>query len=442
MSISLSTAPQSSSIYNYLLPDLWEICGSYLPKSEAFNFWAAVEDNPEKGFARTSATVYRLFKEKIKSLPPENPLKDWFHLHSIYQKNVHGWAIDECVLLRDVDSVLNVTDNQVITRERIMKRRRFQYYVCDLSETTGRIVSKVPLGTPQRMPQAIIALATHEFAMMGFAYKKKYINVNWYSRIGVWKLQPSEESGSSKIYKCMVQSETLESPLSLKPLTQNRLVCSLMYDKIKIFDHNLKELIEFSPTDSFKCVEPLPDGRIVTLGYNKISVWSLLEVGSSLVASADTNESCMIGEYVFSAVLQDGQLVFAVNNIATFPYFCIYDIAGSGDKVFYPLEKNERIYSVSVLSTGQIACGISNPDRLAEYVKVWPPDHSNKPRTVLWGGWEQAPFSDAGMAFSDCSLGFHIAQPVLDDDYLEPRIKIPKNAVKKPVQQEGCCPIL
>lgn len=426
--MSISTTQQSISIKQRLLPELWDICGSYVIPSQRLDFWTALED-PEKGFKSASATIYRLFKEKFDSLPPESPLKNWYLLRNFYQERVLTWEVGPSTDLQDACHVQSISNTRVITGEgKPSFSGIFQYYVCDISEKTGEVLTKIPLGMKTRC-NAIAALSSKKFAMVEKAFSSSAKVI--IAPIRLWQLNIKK-----RCCECIATSELLTSPLALEVLPKKRLACVSKDKMIRIFDSQLRGLAAVSIFERVESMKTTPDGDLILLKHDQISVFSLIDSEQSL-------KVVKIGEYSDPSlypservgILHDGRIVFALNGKN--PRLCLWDYKDLNTQKIYPLEVGEYVDSLTILTTGQIACGIRKHHR--KYIKIWPPNHSDRPHILAsLSIFNITPFSDAGFALTKTLLGkYEIAQPVLNDAFFNP----PTEADKK-AEVEGFCSIL
>lgn len=409
----------SISPISCLLSNLWEICDSYLPKSEVLNFWTAF-GNPEKGFERTSARIYRLFQEKVDSLPAGHPCTDWFYLRRLYLEKGLKWRIEESLkLFEKAEDLGSMSNKMVITKETIPDSSNFQYYVNILTDKADQIQSKIPLGEPQSHDNSIATISPKEFVMFPECYFKSHLREQMDSVMTCWRLTSSEDRPES--YECVATSEILHSPLSMRRLSRELIVCSLKERWIMIFNLKLERLFAFQVEESAFTIEALPDNRFIVVGHDTIGIWALRK-SEGMFGAILEKRIPRVNQVYYSnvAVMQEGRIVYAVNH-RKYTELCLCDVSLPGDKVMTVIHKlynKEIIEYISILATGQIACGIANPN--AKYVKIWPPDHSDHPRMIR----TDCPFffllpkiSDAGFAFFVPFKGFKIVQPILDETF-------------------------
>lgn len=416
-----SPTQQSLLAYNCLQTDLWEVCDSYLQRSEVLDFWAAL-GNPEKGFERLSKTIYQLFKEKVNSLPAVHPHADWFNLRRLLKTNVLGW--------RSVPSTQRVIGTMVnkigLTRERLPSpsAHYFQYYVLTFSEKSDKVINKTPLGEPQTHQNGIVELPSNEFAMVPQCADKWHPDIGVDGEITVWRLKQSETPDKSDYYECIARSLGLDSPLSMRYLhSKNQLICSLKDRWILVFDAHLKMLLKFQAEETAESLVVLPDDRFLTIGDKTICAWSLRKSEQSLNAVLEkTIVRVKQRHYCNVIAMQDGRIVTGING-SGITYLCLWDISLPGkavSKEIYPLNPNETIWCISILATGHIACVIYDDKLRINFIKIWPLnlDPSNPPRIVLYQDKQSeiSRFSDAGFTYLSTE-GLKIAQPVLDDTF-------------------------
>lgn len=398
----------SSPLSNYLYPDLWNICESYLPKAEVLNFWSVL-GNPEKGFARMSAAIYQLFKEKVALLPLGHPLTDWYRLHQIYQQTGVNWTLKsefpiprakkadgehppQWINFQMIEEMTQWTNFQMISKNRAIFNEatdldNCQYFVYDLSHPEK---NPIPLGkTHQRMHSEAAfvefsggELSTEEIALVP-------INVFYHERfahelpITLWKFQPSKEPDFPDRYECIAESAPMRPfPVNMKGLSQRRLVCVFPDGKIRIFNDQLKSIFEYSTKHFCRNFEVTTEGNLVIKTPSGFYLWSLrgteaLEIRQEKYIKYQNEDD----HFSTMAILQDGRIVSADNSKNT-SRLSIWNF-DSGEGVIYPLEVREIVTSLSQLETGEIVCGISSGIR--KYCKIWPPNHSNHPREEIEG---------------------------------------------------------
>lgn len=423
--MSISSALPPNSLIGLLCNDLWDICGSYLPKNEMTRLWALL-GNPERGFSQVSPTITRLFQEKVASLPSALPLPEQIDLQRVYQHNLIGWKLDELpTLLSKVHNIQFLSSNRVITQESVGMYN--QYYVLTFSDQADQVISKIPLGDATFFSDTIAELAPDDFVMTS----KNNLHSDTYKRshIGRWRLAASEKPDTPGQYVRIATSEELVSAYVIKVLPHNRIVCAVKDTrKIKVFNHALKLIFEFKPDKFYDgtTLQVLQDGRIVFANYlEEIFIWSLRGRDHALKAVCDSEVSCRYftgSRTPELTLLQDGRVACVFNyNMYDFwtspSYICLLDPAPSGKKVLYSLEENEKVKSITTLATGQIACGIEN--RGKSYIKVWPLDHSNNPKIIVRDTCYFVPFSDGGLAVPSYGKGYQIVRPVFDEEALK-----------------------